>query len=274
MLPSVQDEVYALLRLCYVLLSRIANVDELLREEVPDPNPRVHRNNTAIQPQSLPHQLWDKLSRNRKTFATLLASNQYEHHKELLMLMRLLMWNNQDALGVSVLAMQRSVWFTTPPDLEGLEVTLLSIYAQDVDSYTDARLRLMVEGTAPGLEVGRGLERDLCRHCLLEQIRECHKLNKHWHVLWRFRHLARLVVLGGAVGDVVEQVLQDNLFKEGEFAEEWKSVVGWLIQTARGSSTSTQELLDMATEPYQMILNLYNNQTRPGGRGRGEQEEQ
>ncbi len=268
---------YALLRLCYVLLSRCNNIVALLHEQVSGYNPRLAppRHTCSIRYDDLPRQLWDKLSRGRKVFSTLLNSNGSEHHKEMLLLMRLLMWNNVDALGLSVLAMQRAVWFKPVGELEALEATLLNLYTHDIDGYTDARLRLLVEGRAPGLELPRSQERDLLRHCLLEQIKECHRTNKEWHVLFRLRHLARLVALGGPVGETVEQVLQENLIKDGEFAVEWMSVVRWLSDIVRGVISAPQELQPLAREAYQVILVIYGNRHQAQqGQGQVEEEEE
>lgn len=250
---------YALLRLCYVLLSRCNNIPALLHEQVSGFNPRLARHaNCHIKCDDLPQQMWDKLSRSRKVFNTLLNSNGSEHHKEMLLLMRLLMWNNVDALGPSVLAMQRAVWFKVVGELEALEATLLQLCAHDIDGYTDARLRLLVEGMAPGLPLPRSQERDLLRHCLLEQIKECHRTNKEWHVLFRLRHLARLAALGGPVGETVEQVLYENLMKDGEFADEWRSLVRWVYNIVRGVTPLAQELQALAVEASQVITVVYN----------------
>jgi hypothetical protein len=141
------------------------------------------------------------------------------------------------------------IYHTNQTDLTELENVLDGLYISHCDELAEERLRTLLDGQQ-GDEEPEGGE----RQTLLWQVKSCFRKAQHWHVLWRLRHIGRMVAnspLGLELLAWLRSLVMESASR-GQLYPEWHEVFAWVLQ--QQNSGANRELAAMAADVVRDLL--------------------
>jgi hypothetical protein len=140
---------------------------------------------------------------------------------------------------------------------------LEGLYISRSDELSEERLRVLLGGPQGDEEAGGGE----ARLALLWQVQACFRKAQHWHVLWRLRHIAR-IVSGSPVGQDLltwlRLVMLERGSSRGHIYASWHEVFSWVVQ--QQSNAANRDWAAMAADIVRDLLQpLYGTGLGRGG---------